>query len=451
VNYASEGDLILVAPGVYTTGGVAVAGTLTSRVAITKGVTVRSIEGPDATIIVGAGPVGDAAIRCVYVASNAVLDGFTLQQGHTRSSGDAVTERSGGGAWCEEGGVLDGVVVSGCRADASGGGVYGGSITNAFISGNAATNGGGVAGATVSASSLVGNSAATGGGAFDSILYGCSVRANEAQTLGGGLGNAAAYGTVVTGNTAQVGGGGADASQLWDSEISGNSAPSGGGATDSTLWNIRLHGNAADDGAGARGGSLFNCVIVSNRAAATGGGLQDAEAYNCTVVANHAATDGGGAHGGTLVNCIVVSNTAGNAAYRNYRDGTFWYSCAQPLPAGVANLDADPLFVGYAAGNVRLLPGSPCIDAGTNLPWMAFATDFAGHPRVAGGRVDIGPTRRCPSTTSAPAARMPCRPTTRGRRRRRPSRMRWTRRRTARRCWWTTASTPRAGAPRAGP
>ena len=57
---------------------------------------------------------------------------------------------------------------------------------------------------------------------------------------------------------------------------------------------------------------------------------------------------------------------------------------------GMDNANADPQFADPAAQNYRLLPGSPCIDAGTNLPWMESALDLDGEARIAGGIVDLG-------------------------------------------------------------
>jgi bifunctional DNase/RNase len=82
VDAAQTGDTVLVAGGVYASGGRAVSGTMTNRVAIDRAITVESLMGPEVTIIQGyqvpGTTNGDGAIRCVYLTNGASLSGFTL-------------------------------------------------------------------------------------------------------------------------------------------------------------------------------------------------------------------------------------------------------------------------------------------------------------------------------------------------------------------------------------
>src|SRR5262245_6404622 len=84
VDLAVNGDLVLVANGIYATGGRKWFDSGTNRVTLTNTVTLRSVNGPAFTWIVGNRVAGTGsaltnAARCVYmVTNNAVVSGFTL-------------------------------------------------------------------------------------------------------------------------------------------------------------------------------------------------------------------------------------------------------------------------------------------------------------------------------------------------------------------------------------
>ena len=156
VDVAWAGGLVLVSNGVYTTGGKAVHGTMTNRVAVWKPLELRSLNGPEATIIRGyqmPGVTNGAnAIRCVHLASGAILSGFTLTNGATHDSGDYehVFEENGGGAWCASAdAVLTNCTLTGNSAFYHGGGVYQGTLNNCNVRGNRAFSGGGAYKATL--------------------------------------------------------------------------------------------------------------------------------------------------------------------------------------------------------------------------------------------------------------------------------------------------------------
>ena len=89
---------------------------------------------------------------------------------------------------------------------------------------------------------------------------------------------------------------------------------------------------------------------------------------------------------------MVYSNGAGanwyfgNAARTNY----VHYTCTPDRVGGSGNTTNNPRFINYAAGDYRLQSGSPCLNAGTNRPWMQSAPDRDGLIRVRYGTVDMG-------------------------------------------------------------
>jgi len=147
-------------------------------------------------------------------------------------------------------------------------------------------------------------------------------------------------------------------------------------------------GSASGSGGGVYGGTLYNCLVASNSAALSGGGVIGATLYNCTVSGNHAGQSGGGVYRSASANCIVYSNTA--LAYNNHGLSSFNYSCTTPMPTnGVGNITNAPVFVNYAAGDLRLMGTSPCLDAGNNTNVLT-GVDLAGNPRIMRGNVDMG-------------------------------------------------------------
>lgn len=216
IDAADPGDTVLVADGVYATGARLVHDGPANRIAVTKAITVQSVNGPDFTFISGSGPMGLDAVRCAYVGSNAMLVGFTLTNGATWRTGSTVTNQSGGGAWCETSGTVSNCVVAGNQAYAYAGGVYQGIVNRCRIAGNYANVGGGLAGAVPPGASssakstapvqvinsvIQGNQAAECGGAMWAALVNCAIAGNAAGVCAGIEGSVARNCTI-TANTA---------------------------------------------------------------------------------------------------------------------------------------------------------------------------------------------------------------------------------------------------------
>ena len=238
----TPGGLVLVSNGVYATGGT-FAASLTNRVVIPDAVTVRSVNGPEVTIIQGQGPRGNNAVRCVYVADGAKLIGFTLTNGFTQVSSG--TSGSGGGIYCDS---------------------TAGIISNCILTGNSAYYGGGTSGGTLYNCMLTGNSAIFGGGVSYGTLYNCNCTNNSASSYGGGTFD----------------------STLYNCTLTGNSATYGGGTSYGTLYNCTLTGNSASDAGGASYGVLYNCIVYYNTAST------DSNYYGCTLTYSCTTPDPGG-------------------------------------------------------------------------------------------------------------------------------------------------------------
>ncbi|HBA82999.1 MAG TPA: hypothetical protein DCZ95_02790 [Verrucomicrobia bacterium] len=432
VDVASSGDVVRVADGVYDAGGTVVFG-MTNRVTINKPIVVESANGWPAAVIRGQGPTGDAAVRCVYLASNASLSGFTLTGGYTRVTGPGwENDCDGGGAYCENNTTISNCLITGNSAF-HGGGVRGYSNTivkNCSIIGNSAlpnsyaSSGGGAAGCHLMNCEIIGNRAGSGGGVGGGIVEDCTLSGNLSVRDGGGACGSVIHHSDVVGNVARGwGGGGLYECWAWDCTINGNTGPNGGGVYWSYMTNCTITGNTASYGGGLYQGTTYRCIVLNNFASNSGGGVCNGFLKNCLIAGNSTVENGGGGYfsgGGTLQNCtifgnsanvgggiaygdavencIIVSNTAspsqtasGRQNYFTVYSGTMNYVCTMPLPeSGVGNRTNDPSFVDAASGDWRLAANSSCIDAGSNQTWMTGSADLDRRPRILHNTVDLG-------------------------------------------------------------
>lgn len=405
VDAATDGDTVWVSNGVYATGGTAVAGDWTNRVAITKPILVQSMNGPAETFITG------GVVRCAYVTNGAVLSGFTLTGGRSAEGASGLLYDKllyGGGAWCEAEGVLTNCVVQGNRGHWGGGGVRGGRLDNCVLIGNWTERGGGGTYESQANHCLYSNnwahSASRRGTAADAEAPGARPREVELRRGGAAYGGVLNH-CVLEQNESWGYGGATYYAALDGCMVKGNFAADGCAAYGGSLSNCIVTGNQGDGHAVLYDCTLANCLVANNHNDLCGT-VKDCTLFNCTVTANSSYQDTGGAHDSTLYNCIVYGNSAGIFSDSNHLNSTFYYSCTAPDPGGTGNLADDPQFVDAEGGDFRLATGSPCINAGDNNA-VSGETDLDGNPRIMGETVDMGayevfPLAIAPSATNLP-------------------------------------------------
>jgi len=411
---AVSSDEIWVAEGVYTPGsadqrdatftlknGVALyggfAGTETARDQRDWTVNITVLSGdidqndttdPHGVVTTTANIVGNNAYHVVSgggTDNTAMLDGFILTAG--QANGSDPTDRGGGMYNNYSSPTLTNVSFSGNQA-ARGGGMYNDksspTLTNVTFSDNHTGDegvGGGMFNFNNSSPTLTnvtfsGNTATYCGGMLNysnsrPALTNVSFSGNTTTNSGGGMCNGATSSPTLTnvtfsGNSAYYGGGMSNDSYssptLTDVTFSGNTATNSGGGmfngdSSTTLTNVTFSGNTASD----RGGGMFNAggsptltnVILWGDSAPNG-----SEIYNDNSTPTIAYSD--------------VQGCGGSGSGWNSACGT----------DGGGNLDADPVFVDAANGNLHLQDTSPAIDAGDNTAVPGgITTDLDGNPR----------------------------------------------------------------------
>jgi len=186
-----------------------------------------------------------------------------------------------------------------------------------------------------------------------------------------------------------------------------------------TVSNCTFRGNSATSGGGIGGGgspTVTNCAFIRN-SANDGGGMASfsgsATVNNCTFSGNSASNTGGGmynyASSPTVINCVLWGDSP-NEIVNDLSSPTIRFCDVQGglsfgAVDGGGNIDLNPMFVHSpdpgADGNqtgvaddyvdLRLQPGSPCINAGdSKLAAHPGETDLDGHSRVLCGLVDMG-------------------------------------------------------------
>jgi parallel beta-helix repeat protein len=367
IDAAASGDEIEVAPGTY------------NEAIIFKGMAIRlySSGGPDVTTIDGTGNYH--VVQCVNGEdANTILEGFTITGGNANGS----SPHNCGGGMLNDGSnpTVTNCTFSGNNAVNDGGGMYNYSnssltVTNCTFSNNSASWGGGIynmtSSPTVTNCTISGNSAVAGGG--------------------GGMINYAGSYTMVTnctfsGNNAATNGGG-----MWNGNFS-----------NPDVTNCRFSENEA----GSYGGGMYNygslprltnCIFNHNTAQqASGGGIANYSSSNCTITnctfsGNTTGGDGGGIRNWDsspiVKNCILWGNEHDEISSEGASGPVVNYSDIRGGHSGTGNINIDPNFVDANNPdpnlvNLRLLPDSPCIDAGdTTVVPSGILVDADGNQR----------------------------------------------------------------------
>jgi parallel beta-helix repeat protein len=253
-------------------------------------------------------------------------------------------------------------------------------------------------------------------------ITGGNANGTDSNSNGGGMYNYESSPTVTdctfTNNTASLDGGGmyndggiysnGNSPTVTGCNFNRNSADDGGGMyndnSSPTVTNCTFSGNTASDNGGGIYNDLLsnptvtNCTFSGNSAGTYGGGMYNnfyssPTLTNCTFFDNTANPLGGGMYNfsnsnPTITNCILWGDTP-DEIYNKSSSPTVTYSDVQGGWTGTGNIDADPLFVNAAGGDLRLSSfASPCVDTGDNNAPNLPPTDLTDNPRVVDGNRD---------------------------------------------------------------
>ncbi|MGI6086983.1 MAG: right-handed parallel beta-helix repeat-containing protein [Kiritimatiellia bacterium] len=419
---SGTGDTVLVSNGTYT---------VTKAIEITNAMTVRSVNGPEFTLLNGNYPnTSNQFFWIMYSSTSAVIDGFTMTNACSVGS-------YGGAIRMNNGGLLRNCIIASNYANARGGGVYMSGtciVENCVIVSNTSGNYGtgvhidGIGG--VLRDSTVGWNNGKLGGAM--VYQGGSCQVSNCNIIGNNTDHGAGvylYGASnnlvidcrIMNNTAGGNGGGiciaanANDNTVANCSIISNSSDLGGGINITSGDNVVVQNCVIADNTASSGGGVSsavgahwirNCLIKGNQSMSTYGGAVYAgysgancatsTVQNCTIVSNDAPNGAGGGaytYKGCLYleNCIMTSNTSGSAGYPEWRNNQgvlfftnclVWSAQKTALPGSGNITNQPPVFVDESAGQYQLAKESPCINTGINQDWMFTAVDLDGRSRL---------------------------------------------------------------------
>lgn len=341
---ASNGDEIVIEPGLYPE----------NIVINSKNITLRRSDTPGEVILFGQN-IG----RVVEINDSTVtLRGLTVTGG--RAANDAGIRAPSPTVL-----IVEDCLIENNTATTVTGGIFAGRrlvMRDSIVRNN-------------SSPTIAGGVALQGGGPH--LIENCVFENNSAGTSDTASHHSGALSVDV--NTRQV--------VVTDTVFVNNSSTGRGGAVTAFNGAIRFDRCTFDSNSSTRGGALwisdgdtvqaFNCLFVENDATAFGGAVfneQVFSAVNSTFVGNTDISSGNTFEGvrsdavTDLLNCVVVNPSPNShTGIGIYQPRYSIVPEAPTTPDANGNFDADPRFVDAGAGNFRLAADSPAIDAGDSL------------------------------------------------------------------------------------